>query len=69
LLYWYKSTNTDAEGAGACGQLGTLTLLALLVQKAQILTQKALEGSGVVVTFSSVPLVTLLALLVQKHKY
>ncbi len=54
MLYWYKSANTDAEAAelgyanATCAQVTGFTstksrLLALLVQKAPILTATAAE--------------------------
>jgi hypothetical protein len=54
LFYWYKSTNTDAGGASNEGVVSAVAnLLSILVSMAQ----------------EAKPVLTLLALLVQKYKY
>ncbi len=63
LLYWYKSTNTDADGGAVRGSRFWCTILYFTGTKVRILTQKAVQRADRV---SGAPYCTLL---VQKYVY
>jgi hypothetical protein len=74
LLYWYKSTNTDAEGVSGLAQVarrcrfGT-QFTCFTGTKVQILTQKALVDHLWAASPAELVLLSLLALLVQQYKF